>query len=161
MDEKQRSEAMSVEVRQRVEDDRAERAGETVVPAATDAAEERERSRERSRAGKAEAERVAWVQFMRSERQELRLRQDGQLAKMLGEPLQGELPVHLGKLAAEDRRQAEEGLVALMSGGKLSYKRLENLTQEDLPARTAANRLRTTWLKERQDGWLNHVDDRQ
>lgn len=161
MDGKQRSEAISVEVRQRVEDDRAERAGETVVPAATDAAEERERSRERSRAGKAEAERVAWVQFMRSERQELRLRQDGQLAKMLGEPLQGELPVQLGKLAAEDRRQAEEGLVALMSGGKLSYKRLENLTQEDLPARTAANRLRTTWLKERQDGWLNHVDDRQ
>lgn len=161
MDEKQRSEAMSVEVQQRVEDDRAERAGEAAGPTPADAAEERERSRERSRAGKVEAERVAWVRFMRSERQELKLRRDGQLAERLGEPLKGELPARLRELAAEDRRQAEEGLVALMSGGKLSYKRLENLTQEDLPARTAANRLRTTWLKERQDGWLNHVDDRQ
>jgi len=60
----------------------------------------------------------------------------------------------LQRLAFEDRRQAEEGLVALMRGGKLSYKLLDELSPEDVPARVAANRLRTTWLKERQDGWL-------
>jgi hypothetical protein len=44
--------------------------------------------------------------------------------------------------------------VALMSNGKVSYKHVEGLTQEDMPARVAAKRLRTTWLKERLDGWL-------
>ena len=58
------------------------------------------------------------------------------------------------RLASEDRRQAQQGLVALMSGGKVSYKRVEELCEGDMPARTAANRLRTTWLKERRDGWL-------
>jgi hypothetical protein len=41
-----------------------------------------------------------------------------------------------------------------MGGGKVSYKRLDGLTQEDGPARMAANRARTTWLKERRDEWL-------
>lgn len=44
------------------------------------------------------------------------------------------------------------GMVSLMSGGKVSYKRLDALTQEDRPARVAANRARSTWLKERRDG---------
>jgi hypothetical protein len=60
----------------------------------------------------------------------------------------------LERLALEDQRQAEEGLVALMSGEKVSYKHVEELSEKDMPARIAANRLRTTWLKERQDGWL-------
>ncbi len=60
----------------------------------------------------------------------------------------------LERLASEDRRQAEEGLVALMSGGEVSYKRVEELREGDMPARAAANRLRATWLKERRDGWL-------
>ena len=122
--------------------------------------EERELARERSRADKAAAERESWAEFMRSERLELKERRDGQLARVLGAPLKGELPASLHQLATEDRRQAEEGLVALMSGGKLTYKPLEDLTQEDRPARTAANRLRMTWLKERGDGWLSHTDDR-
>lgn len=161
MNEEQRAAAMSIEVRQRVESARAQKAGEdSDAKPETDIAEERERARERTRAGKEEADRVAWIQFMRSERLELKKRQDGQLAGLLGAPLKGEPPAQLRELAAEDRRQAEEGLVALMSGGKLTYKRLEDLTPEDLAARTAANRLRTTWLKERGDGWLNHTDDR-
>ena len=41
-----------------------------------------------------------------------------------------------------------------MSGGKVSYKRVDDLSPEDVSARVAANRLRTTWLKERRDGWL-------
>jgi hypothetical protein len=66
----------------------------------------------------------------------------------------GELPAILQRLASEDRIQAERGLVALTSGGKTFYKAIDDLDPEDMPARIAANRLRTTWLKERRDGWL-------
>ena len=59
----------------------------------------------------------------------------------------------MGWLASEDRKQAREGLVALMSGGKVLYKRLEELSPNDMPARIAANRARTGWLKERRDAW--------
>jgi hypothetical protein len=108
-----------------------------------------ERAEEKSR-----AQQAAWELFMREELRELELRKGGQLARLLGEPLPGEPPAELERLASEDRRQAEEGLVALMSGGKVSYKHIDELSPEDRQARMAANRLRTTWLKERQDGWL-------
>ena len=91
---------------------------------------------------------------MQEELRELEQRKDGQLAKLLGEALPGEGPAALQRLASEDRRQAEEGLVALMSNGKVFYKRVEELSEKDMPARIAANKLRTTWLKERLDGWL-------
>jgi hypothetical protein len=103
---------------------------------------------------KARARRAAWELFMEAELRELESRKAGQLGRLLGEPLAGETPAALRRLVAEDRRQAEDGLVALMSGGKVSYKHVDELCEEDLPARTAANRLRTTWLKERRDGWL-------
>jgi hypothetical protein len=126
-------------------------------------AQERRRARreERSRARQEECSRAqlaAWKSFMQTERRELELRKDGQLLRLLGDPLLGEPPATLQRLASEDRRQAEEGLVALMSNGKVSYKHIEGLSEEDMPARIAANRLRTTWLKERQDGWLDHGD---
>jgi hypothetical protein len=122
-------------------------------------AEERSRAvhEERSRARKEELSRArdaAWKSFMQAERSELELRKDGQLAGLLGEPLPGESPAALRRLASGDQRQAEEGLVALMSGGKVFYKHVEDLSEKDMPARVAANRLRTTWLKERLDGWL-------
>jgi hypothetical protein len=97
---------------------------------------------------------AAWELFMETERRELKLRQDGQLGRLLGEPQPGEPPAALERLADEDRRQAQDGLVALMSMGKVSYKHLDELSPTDMPARAAANRLRTTWLKERGDGWL-------
>jgi hypothetical protein len=109
----------------------------------------REREEERERASEA-----AWEAFMRAERQEIELRKEGQLSEMLGEALPGESREALRRLALEDQRQANEGLVALMSNGTLSYKRLEELSMSDMPARSAANRLRLTWLKERHDGWL-------
>jgi hypothetical protein len=68
--------------------------------------------------------------------------------------MRGATPAALRRLALEDQRQAEAGLVALMGGGKVSYKRLDGLTQEDGPGRVAANRARATWLKERRDEWL-------
>src|SRR5215210_3438261 len=55
------------------------------------------------------------------ERRELELRKGGQLARMLGEPLPGEPRAELLRLASEDRSQAEEGLVALMSDGEVFY----------------------------------------
>jgi len=113
--------------------------------------EERARTREKDLARERLA---AWESFMRAERLELKLRREGQLAGLLGEPLAGESPEALRRLALEDRRQAEEGLVALMKDGKVFYKPLEELVEADRPARVAANRLRTGWLKERRDGWL-------
>src|SRR5919107_2586558 len=113
--------------------------------------EERRRlqEEERSRARKA-----AWESFMRRERRELELRKDGQLAGLLGEALEGESPAALRRLARQDQRQAEEGLVALTSNGKTYYKPVEELEEEDMASRIAAERLREAWLKERRDQWL-------
>jgi hypothetical protein len=140
---------------------RDERADEWQPNLARERAEERrlaqleERRRlqeeERSRARKA-----AWESFMRREQRELQLRKDGQLARLLGEALAGETPVALQRLAREDQRQAEEGLVALTSNGKTYYKLVEELTEGDMGARIAANRLREAWLKERRDRWVGY-----
>jgi len=113
----------------------------------------RERVRERAEEQKRAEQAAAWEQFMQAEMQELELRKDGQLAGLLGDPLPGESLAALRRLAFEDQRQAEEGLVALMSMGKMTYKHVEKLSEKDMPARVAANRLRETWLKERRDGW--------
>ena len=115
--------------------------------------EERRRLKEEERI---RARKAAWESFMRRERQELELRKDGQLAELLGEALAGEPPAALRRLAREDQRQAEEGLVALTSNGKVYYKLVEELTEEDMGARIAADRLREAWLKERRDGWLDY-----
>jgi hypothetical protein len=115
--------------------------------------EERSRARQQERS---RAQLAAWKSFMQAELCELELRKDGQLARLLGEPLPGEPPAALQRLASEDRRQAEEELVALISNGRVFYKHVEELCEEDMPARVAAKRLRTTWLKERQDRWLVH-----
>jgi hypothetical protein len=118
-----------------------------------------ERKQERAEEQKRAEQAAAWEQFMQAERRELQLRKEGQLAGLLGEPLPGESPAALRRLAFEDQRQAEEGLVALMRGGKMSYKSLGELCPEEMPAREAAKRLRETWLKERQDGWLGRGED--
>ena len=119
----------------------------------------RERARERSEQKKRVQQAAAWERFVRTERRELELRKEGQLAKLLGEPLPGEPPAALERLAFEDRRQAREGQIALMSGGKTSYKHLDELCPEDMPARIAAERARTGWLKERRDAWLGHGEE--
>jgi hypothetical protein len=98
---------------------------------------------------------VAWEAFMQTELRELELRKNGQLTEMLGEPLPGESTAMVLRLGSEDRRQAEEGLVALMHDGEVFYKHLEDLSEWEMPARIAATRLRTAWLKERQeDRWF-------
>jgi hypothetical protein len=82
------------------------------------------------------------------------MRNGGQLGRLLGKPLPGEPPAALERLAEEHRQQAEDGVVALMSRGKVYCKHLDELCPDDMPERTAANRLRTTWLKQRGDVWL-------
>ena len=118
-----------------------------------DQLEERSRLREEERS---RARKAAWESFMRKERREVELRKDGQLAELLGEALAGEPSAALRRLAREDQRQAEEGLVALTSNGKTFYKLVEELTEGDMPARIAAARLREAWLKERRDRWLDY-----
>ena len=115
--------------------------------------EERSRLREEERS---RARKAAWESFMRKERREVELRKEGQLAELLGEALAGEPPAALRRLAREDQRQAEEGLVALTSNGKMYYKLVEELTEADMAARIAAARLRESWLKERRDGWFDY-----
>ena len=78
-----------------------------------------------------------WEAFVQTEHRNLELRKEGQLAKLLGEPQPGESPEALRRLAAADQRQAEEGLVTLMSGGKTFYKPVEELSEEDVPSRRA------------------------
>ena len=119
------------------------------------------RKRTRRQEGERASRDADWELFVQTEMHEMELRKDGQLAGALDRmrgatptALPVVLPPGLRRLALEDRRQAEAGMVSLMSGGKVSYKRLDALTQEDGPARVAANRARTTWLKERRDGWI-------
>ncbi|CAN5524487.1 hypothetical protein BH24ACT21_BH24ACT21_15870 [soil metagenome] len=104
---------------------------------------------------------AAWKAFMQREQRDLDLRKGGQLARLLGGPQPGESPAALRRLSSTDQKQAEEELVTLMSNGKTSYKHIEELSEDDMPARKAAERLRTTWLKERRDGWLGHGGDYQ
>jgi hypothetical protein len=113
---------------------------------------EREQARERSRAREA----AAWEHFVQTELRELELRKGGQLAGLLGEALPGEPAAALARLCAEDRRQAREGLVALVSGGKVTYKHVDELTPEDRPGRIAAIRVRARWLKERSEPWAGY-----
>ena len=140
---------------------RDERTDQWQPSLALERAEERRQAQlEERRRLKAEerirARKAAWESFMRKEQRELELRKDGQLAELLGEALAGESPEALRRLALEDQRQAEEGLVALTSNGKTYYKLVEELTEGDMGARMAADRLREAWLKERQDGWLDY-----
>jgi hypothetical protein len=120
-----------------------------------------ERKREQAEEKQRAQEAAAWEQFMQEELRELEKRKAGQLAELLGEAQPGEAPAALEWLADEDRRQAQAGLVALMSMGKVSYKHLDELCSEDMAARIAANRLRMTWLKERRDGWLTRSSSRR
>jgi len=115
--------------------------------------EERGRLREEQRS---RARKLAWESFMRKEWRELKLRKDGQLAELLGEALAGEPPAALRRLAREDQRQAEEGLVALTSNGNAYYKLVDELREGDMAARIAAGRLRTAWLKKWRDRWLDY-----
>ena len=115
--------------------------------------EERRRLREEESVRARQAE---WESFMRQERRELELRKKGQLAELLGEAPAREPSAALRRLVSLDRRQAEAGLVALTSNGKVHYKPVEELEEGDMEARLASIRLRETWLKNQRDRWLEY-----
>jgi hypothetical protein len=91
-----------------------------------------------------------WEEFLRLERQNLEDRLSGQLARALGWALTDESPQEIQRMAREDRRRAEEGLVELIQNGKFSYKHIDDLTPEDMLARLRAESARISWVKERQ-----------
>ena len=55
----------------------------------------------------------------------------------------------LDRIAAEDQRLAQEGIVKLKMGERVYYKHIDELTREDRTARLAAEREEVAWLKER------------
>ena len=84
--------------------------------------------------------------FIESERSMLEQRREGSLARELGGPVAGESAEELWWLAIEDRHLAEEGLVELRSGRKVSHKHVDDLTLEDRRDRNEAENARAAWL---------------
>ena len=88
-----------------------------------------------------------WERFMEAERNSLLDRVHGRLARALGRALDGENQEEIDRMADEDRRLADEALVRLMGeDGETSYKRLDQLTPQDAPARIRAERAMLDWL---------------
>jgi hypothetical protein len=93
----------------------------------------------------------SWERFLRTERRVLEARRNGWMAKALAWRLPGESREELDRIASEDRRRAEEGLVELRDEqGVLSYKHLEALSPEDRMDRIRAQLARIEWLLERR-----------
>jgi hypothetical protein len=96
-------------------------------------------------------ETVGWEEFLEMERRALEDRRGGQLARALGWALPGEeQQEELDRLALEDQRRAEEGLVEVLQEGQPFYKHIDELTPEDRIGRIRADRARTLWLQARQ-----------
>ena len=86
------------------------------------------------------------------ERQVLVLRANGLLAYLLEDPVPGEAREDLDRMAAEDQRLAREGLVRLAGeDGELSYKHVDELSLEDVPARKRVEQTLLDLLVARND----------
>lgn len=93
-----------------------------------------------------------WETFMVGERKALVERANGRLAYALRTALPGESRQELNRLAEEDRRLAQAGLVSLVADdGSISHKHVDELTPEDMPARRRAETARFDWLMQRTD----------
>jgi len=64
-----------------------------------------------------------WEQYMEVERRELEQRRSGQL----GRALPGESQEELNRIAEEDQRKAERGLVELRSGDEVWFKHIDEI----------------------------------
>jgi hypothetical protein len=87
--------------------------------------------------------------FMEAERGRLQEHASGKLAQALGYALPGESQEELERIALEDQRLAQKGMVKLKVGEEVSYKHIEELTREDRTARIAAEREAVEWLMSR------------
>ena len=93
-----------------------------------------------------------WEIFMSGESEALVERAHGRLAYALRTTLPGESREELDRLIEEDRRLAQAGLVSLVADeGTISYKPVDELTPEDMPARRRAETARLDWLMGRAD----------
>ena len=88
-------------------------------------------------------------QFMEAERRRLQEHASGKLAQALGYALPGESQEELERIALEDQRLAQEGMVKLKVGKEVTYKHIEELTREDRQARIAAESEEVEWLMSR------------
>jgi len=86
---------------------------------------------------------------MDMERQRLQEHAQGKMARALGYALPGESQQELDRIALEDQRLAQSGMVGLKMGERLYYKHIDELSREDRQARIAAERETVEWLKER------------
>ena len=82
-------------------------------------------------------------------RTKLRERREGKLRRALGRPLAGESSEQLDHIGGQDRSRAEQGLVSIKEGGRISYKHIDDLSPLDMRFVTAAERVEVEWLKER------------
>ena len=92
---------------------------------------------------------MGWDGFMEMERRKLRERSEGKLRLALGRPLAGESSEQPDHIGGFDRSMAEQGLVSIKEGGRISYKHIDDLSPLDMRFVTAAERVEVRWLKER------------
>jgi hypothetical protein len=94
--------------------------------------------------------------YVELERHVLLLRANGLLAYLLEEPFPSEAREDVARMAAEDERLAREGLVRLAGeDGEFSYKHVEELSLEDVPARKRAEQGLLELLMARNDRLLD------
>jgi hypothetical protein len=92
---------------------------------------------------------MSWEGFMEMERLQLRERREGKLHRALRLTLLGETVEQLDRIGEHDRRMAEQGLVPIKEGSRISYKHIDDLSPLDMSFRTAAERVEVGWLRER------------
>jgi hypothetical protein len=90
-----------------------------------------------------------WEQFLEIERRELEQRRSGQLGRALGRALPGESQKELERIAEEDQRMAERGLVELRNGDEVWFKHIGEITRDDRQARIESEIARAAWIQER------------
>ena len=90
-----------------------------------------------------------WEAYMDTERMQLSERASGKLRRAMGRVLPGESREELERIAAEDERFAQAGLVRLKRGERVFYKHIDDLTREDRWARIEAERDTIAWLRGR------------
>jgi hypothetical protein len=90
-----------------------------------------------------------WEAFMEMERLRLQQHAQGKMALALGRALQGESQHELDRIALEDRRLIQPGMVRLKSGSSVYYKHIDELTRAHRASRIEAEWETVVWLKQR------------
>ena len=72
--------------------------------------------------------------------------------------LPGESQEELDRIAAEDQRLAQRGMVQLKSGHTIYCKHVDELTSKDRTTRIAAENETVAWLKERVERGMRGED---